>query len=91
MTWEISDWRLVEAGSSVYVDSVGDVFRWFRIVDSRMECFVLTSGRKEQTTVGGECQSPEKRGKGLIEVDWSIANSKAADAVQARRMGHDSR
>lgn len=91
MAREISDGGLVEAGSSVDVDGVGDVFRWFRVVNSRMEGFVLTSRRKKQTTVGSESQSSEKRRKGLIEVDWSIADPKAADAVQARGMGHNSR
>jgi hypothetical protein len=87
---EIGDWRLVETGSSVDVDGVGDVFYGFCLVERRVESFVLTSWREQQTAVRSESQAPEKRCEGLVEVDGGVADSKSTEAVQAGRVGHDS-
>jgi hypothetical protein len=87
---EIRDWRLVETGSSVDVDRVGDVFCGFRLVECGVESLVLTGWSEEQTAVRSESQASEERCESLVEVDGRVSNSKSTKTVQAWRVGHDS-
>lgn len=91
MAREIGYWRLVQARTRVDVDGVGNVFGRLRIVDSRMEGFVLTGRCEQQAAVGRERQSSEERSQGLVEVDGCVPDPKAADAVHAWGVRHDSR
>lgn len=58
VTRQVGNWRLVEAGSGVYVDSVDDIFS---CLPGLGRCsFVLPSWSKEQAAVRRERQSAEK-------------------------------
>lgn len=92
MARQIRDRRLVQPSSGVDVDGVCNVFSRFSVVDGRMDSFVLTSWREEQTTIWSKGQTPEERCEGFVEVDGCIANTNGAtEAVQAGRVGHDCR
>jgi hypothetical protein len=75
VTREISDRGLVEASTGVDVNRVGNVLCRFRVVDCRMQSFVLTSWCEEQAPVRSERQTSEKRRKGFVKVYRSVANS----------------
>jgi hypothetical protein len=83
-----SDWRLVEASSSINIDCVGDVFRRLGLVDCGMKRFILPCRSEEQASVWSKRQPPKERCKSFIEVDRSIADSERAETVQARRIWH---
>ena len=76
MTREECNWRLVQAGPSVDVHSVGDILRGLaNVCQRRMDSFVLTSWREQQAAIGGKRETSEEGGQCLVEVDGCVANT----------------
>lgn len=89
MAREISNWRLVQASACVDVDCVCDVFCRLCVIDSRMNCFVLTSRCEKQTAVRSKGETPKERSESLVEVYGCVPDpGRVADTVQAWRIWH---
>lgn len=87
MSGKMCDWRLVETGSGVDIDSVDHIFGALRSIGG-MGRFVLSSGGEQQAAIWSECQPPKKRRQGFVGIDVRIFHPKTMDTKRIRGIFH---
>lgn len=90
MTREEGNRRLVEPGTCIYVDSVGDVFCRLCLANGGVQCLVLSGRGEEQATIWSKGETPKERSKSFVVVDGGISDTRSANTANARGIWHDS-
>lgn len=87
MSWQMTDWGLVDTTSRVYVDGIDDLVSWSLALHLMLD-LILPGWREQQAAVRCESQASEKRGESLVGVKVRVPGPLAKAVTRLGRRLH---